>query len=194
MKPEGIFTKLNMPFVCLRRINMNQTRKLVLTALLIALGVTLPQAFHAIPNAGSIFLPMHIPVLLSGFAVGPVFGLVCGIATPLLSHLIFHMPPAPVLPGMLVELAVYGLVSGLLNKTLKIKNDIVKTYAVLVGAMLCGRFAYGLLNGFVFMAGKYSFDNWLVAAFVTALPGIAIQLVLIPVLVTALRRGGLLKD
>ena len=94
-------------------------RQMVLTALFVAIGVVLPQAFHAVPNAGSVFLPMHIPGLIAGYFVGPVYGLACGILTPLLSHLIFGMPPAPVLPGMLCELAVYGLMTGLLNRVLK---------------------------------------------------------------------------
>ncbi|MBQ1287538.1 MAG: ECF transporter S component [Erysipelotrichaceae bacterium] len=167
---------------------MNNTKKLVLTALSAAIGVVLPQAFHMIPNAGSVILPMHIPVLIAGFLVGPVYGLACGILTPLLSHLIFSMPPAPVLPGMLCELAVYGLMSGLLNKAVKMENQLAKVYVVLIGAMLCGRITYGILNALIFRAGSYSMQAWLSAAFVTAIPGIIIQLLLIPILVIRLRR------
>ena len=171
---------------------MNKTKQIVLTAMFIALGVALPQAFHSIPNAGSIFLPMHIPVLIAGYAVGPVFGLICGILTPLLSHLIFQMPPAPVLPGMLCELAMYGLMTGLLNKVLKIENRLVKNYVVLIGAMLCGRLFYGILNALVFRAGSYSLQAWMSAAFVTAIPGIIIQLILIPILVDRLQKANLI--
>ena len=167
---------------------MNNTKKLVLTALSAAIGVVLPQAFHMIPNAGSVILPMHIPVLIAGFLVGPVYGLACGIITPLLYHLIFSMPPAPVLPGMLCELAVYGLMSGLLNKAVKMENQLAKVYVVLIGAMLCGRITYGILNALIFRAGSYSMQAWLSAAFVTAIPGIIIQLLLIPILVIRLRR------
>lgn len=171
---------------------MNKTKELVLTALFVALGVVLPQAFHAIPNAGSIFLPMHIPVLISGFATGPVFGLVCGVLTPVLSHLIFGMPPAPILPGMICELAVYGLMTGVLNKVIKTDNSLLKNYLVLIGAMLCGRVTYGILNTLVFRAGQYSMQAWISAAFVTAIPGIIIQLVLIPILVTRLQKANLI--
>lgn len=171
---------------------MNKTKQLVLTALFVALGVVLPQAFHAIPNAGSIFLPMHIPVLIAGFATGPVYGLICGILTPVLSHLIFSMPPAPVLPGMLCELAMYGLMTGLLNKLVKIENNLVKNYVVLIGAMLCGRITYGILNALIFKAGSYSMQAWISAALVTAIPGIIIQLVLIPILVDRLQKANLI--
>lgn len=166
-----------------------KTRQLVLTALFIALGVVLPQAFHMIPNAGSILLPMHIPVLMSGYLVGPFFGLICGVATPLLSHLIFGMPPAPVLPGMLCELAVYGLMTGLLNRAIKMENALVKAYVVLILSMFCGRITYGILNSLIFRAGEYSMAAWTSAAFITAVPGIIIQLVLIPILVTRLQKA-----
>ncbi len=170
---------------------MNNTRKLILTAMFIAIGVVLPQAFHMIPNAGSIILPMHIPVLIAGFAVGPLYGALCGFFTPLLSHLIFSMPPAPVLPSMLCELTVYGLMTGLLNKVIKMENGIAKNYVVLIGAMLCGRLTYGVLNALIFRAGSYSLAAWTSAAFVTALPGIIIQLLLIPILVDRLEKAHL---
>ncbi len=169
-----------------------KTRQLVLTALFIAIGIVLPQAFHMIPNAGGIFLPMHIPILISGFAVGPLFGLLCGILTPVLSHFIFSMPPTPVLPGMLCELAVYGLMTGIFNRIIKIKNDYAKAYVVLILAMLCGRVTYGILNALIFKAGSYSMNVWISAAFVTAIPGIIIQLILIPVLVVRLKKAHLI--
>lgn len=169
-----------------------KTKQLVLTALFIAIGVVLPQAFHMIPNAGSIFLPMHIPVLISGYAVGPFLGMLCGILTPVLSHFIFGMPPTPVLPGMICELAVYGLMTGVFNRIIKIKNDYVKALVVLVLSMLCGRVTYGILNYLVFKAGSYSMNVWISAAFVTAIPGIIIQLVLIPILVVRLKKAHLI--
>ena len=172
---------------------MKKTRDLVLTAMFIALGVALPQAFHAVPNAGSVFLPMHIPVLVAGFAVGPVFGLACGILTPLLSHLLFHMPPAAVLPSMLCELAMYGLAAGFLSKMIKAKKKVVKVFAVLILAMLAGRITYGILNALIFKAGSYSLQAWLSAAFITALPGIIIQLIVIPIVLLGLDKAKLIK-
>ncbi|MBQ6334807.1 MAG: ECF transporter S component [Erysipelotrichaceae bacterium] len=170
---------------------MNRTKQLVLTALFIAIGTVLPQAFHMIPNAGSVVLPMHIPVLVAGFAVGPLFGCLCGILTPILSHFIFGMPPTPVLPGMICELAMYGFMTGLLSRLIKMENKLVKNYVVLILAMLAGRVTYGILNSLIFRAGNYSLQTWIAAAFITAIPGIIIQLVLIPILVTRLQKARL---
>ncbi|MDO4565791.1 MAG: ECF transporter S component [Oscillospiraceae bacterium] len=172
---------------------MSRNKRLVLTGLCVAIGVALPIAFHSIPNAGGIFLPMHLPVLLCGLICGPVYGLICGILAPLLSSLLTGMPPAAMLPSMLCELAVYGLVSGLLMKTVKTGNSLANIYISLIGAMLAGRLTYGVLNALIFRAGAYSMQLWLSAAFVTSLPGIAGQLILIPLLLTALKKAKLIE-
>ena len=120
------------------------TKQLVLAALCVALGVVLPVAFHSIPNAGSVLLPMHIPVLLCGLVCGPVYGLLSGILTPLLSSMITGMPPMAYLPGMLCELAAYGLVSGVLWH--KAKHTVPMMYASLVTAMVAGRLVWGAVR------------------------------------------------
>ena len=92
---------------------LSTVKKTVGSAALIAIGILLPLCFHGIPNAGSIFSPMHIPVLIAGFLFGPLFGLGVGLLTPLLNSLITGMPPLyPVLPPMMVECALYGAVFG----------------------------------------------------------------------------------
>ncbi|MDD4849545.1 MAG: ECF transporter S component [Gemmiger sp.] len=170
-----------------------KTKNLVFTAVCAALCVVLPIAFHTIPNAGSVMLPMHIPVLLCGLACGPVYGLACGLVGPVLSSLLTGMPGAAYLPAMLCELAVYGLVSGLLLRVIKTGKPVLNLYISLLGAMLAGRVAYGVLNAVIFRAGQYSLPIWLTSAFVTSLPGIAIQLVILPALILALRRAKLLN-
>lgn len=74
-------------------MKQSATRKLVMAAMCAALGVVLPQAFHMVPNAGSVLLPMHIPVLLCGLACGWPYGLACGILAPLLSSLAHRYGP-----------------------------------------------------------------------------------------------------
>ena len=170
-----------------------KTKKLVLSALFVALGVLLPMVFHFVPNAGAILLPMHIPVLLCGLVCGWPYGLACGILAPLLSSLLTSMPPAAVLPGMLCELAVYGAASGLIFRFVRTKKMFANIYLALTGAMLAGRVVSGALNGLIFRAGQYSLQAWVAASFVTALPGIIIQLALIPVLVFALQKARLVE-
>ena len=172
-------------------VKMTAVKLIVLTAMCIALCVVLPLAFHMIPNAGSILLPMHIPVLLCGLICGAPFGLVCGVLGPLLSSLFTGMPPITYLPGMVVELAVYGLAAGLLMKLVHTKKLVTDVYISLIGAMLAGRIAGGLVSALIFMAGKYSFAAWAGGYFITCWPGLIIQLALIPPVVLALERANL---
>ena len=158
-------------------------KRLTIASMCLALGIIMPQAFHLIPNAGNIFLPMHIPVLISGFLCGPFYGLLVGLLTPIISHVVFQMPPVIMLGQMIVELGVYGLLTGILNKVINIKSIILKNYVVLIISMLIGRIVYGVMNALVFRANDYSFKIWLTMAFVTSLPGIIIQLLLVPIVV-----------
>ena len=172
---------------------MFNVKKMVITALFIAIGIVLPIAFHTIPNAGRIFLPMHIPILLCGILIGLPYGLICGIITPILSSIFTGMPPAAILPAMTLELAVYGTVSSLLMHYVPVKNMYAKIYTSLIGAMLIGRVFFGIVNALIFAAGDYSVQIWLTGAFITALPGIIIQIVIIPVIVIALQKSKLVE-
>lgn len=181
-----------MTIIFCKELLMKNTKNLVITAVFIALGVVLPLLFHSIPKSGSILLPMHIPVLLCGLVCGWPYGLACGILTPLLSSQLTGMPPAEYLLPMLVELAIYGFIAGILLKLIRTKNTFLDLYISLIGAMLCGRIAYGLLNALILNFGKYSFAAWTASAFVTSLPGILIQLAIIPIIVFALERAKLI--
>ena len=175
-------------------MKMKHTKNLVLTGLCCALGVVLPILLHSIPKAGSILLPMHIPVLLCGLICGPLYGLGCGILTPILSSLITGMPPAAYLPSMVCELAVYGLLAGLFIRLIHTKQRSLNLYVSLIGAMIGGRIVYGLLNSLIFQAGEYSLQLWLAGAFINAAPGIVIQLVILPVVVLTLYKARIIAD
>jgi len=172
---------------------MRNIKKMTATALFVSFGIVLPLAFHSIPNAGVVFLPMHIPVLICGILCGFPYGLVCGLVTPLLSALLTGMPPMIMLPSMLSELATYGLITSLLMRYVRINNPYIKLYCALTGAMLSGRLVYGILNAAIFRAGSYSLEMWMSAALFTAIPGIAMQIVFVPAAVIALQKANLLE-
>jgi len=173
---------------------MSTVKKSIITAVCIALCVVLPQAFHAIPNAGSIYLPMHIPVLLCGLICGWQYGLLCGLAGPLLSSLITGMPPTAYLPPMMIECAIYGCVSGLMMLIVHTKSTYADLYISLIVAMLCGRVIAGVCRALIFAPGEYSIAAWVGSYFVTALPGIVIQIVLLPSIVFALMKARLIPE
>ena len=172
-------------------MNKSYVKNVVLTAVCAALCVVVPMAFHVIPNAGMIFLPMHIPVLLCGMLCGWPYGLTCGLLGPLLSSIITSMPPAATLPAMMVECAVYGAVAGVLMKHVRTGKLYADLYIALVPAMLAGRVISGVAKALIFAPGT-TLAAWATVSFVTALPGILIQLILIPALIFALERAKLI--
>ena len=157
------------------------------TALFLALGVLLPIVFHYVyPMGGRVLLPMHLPPLLAGFLVGPAAGLVVGLLAPGLSYLLTGMPPSYAVPLMTLELPMYGLIAGLAYVRLR-----MNIYVALVLAMIFGRlmFALGLLVLGMFMALPYTSAEFFTTGIISAgLPGIVLQLVLIPILVAAVKR------
>ena len=172
-------------------MKLSNVKRLTITALSVALCVVLPMAFHVIPNAGSVMLPMHIPVLLCGLICGWQYGLLCGVVGPLVSSLVTGMPPAAVLPGMMVECGMYGCVGGLLMERIRTGSLYADLYICLPVAMLAGRVISGVVKALILTPGL-GFAAWATASFVTALPGILVQLILLPNLIVALTRAGLI--
>ncbi len=169
------------------RKKLNRTQWITYTGLFLALGLVLPIGFHAFGVGGRVFLPMHIPVLLAGFLVGPVSGLLVGILAPALSHLVSGMPPSYAVPLMSLELPIYGLVAGLAYFRLK-----MNIYVALIISMIIGRlmFGLGLLVLGLFMELPYTAAFFFSAGgpLVSGLPGVAVQLFLVPLVVSAIKR------
>jgi LytS/YehU family sensor histidine kinase len=164
------------------------TKHYIYGGFFLALAVVLPQAFHSMAGAGAIFLPMHIPVFLAGMLVCPMIGLYVGIIAPIISHLMTGMPPIspPILPLMVIELGAYGFVSGFVHK-LKKKN----AYVSLIVSMVIGRVALGLaaFSMMKFFGVSINPVAYVQGAIATGIPGIIMQLVLVPVLVILVEKG-----
>jgi thiamine transporter ThiT len=172
-------------------MKLSPVKKLVFTAACVALCVVLPLAFHTIPNAGTVFLPMHIPVLLCGLVCGWPYGLVTGLMGPMLSSIITGMPPAAMLPSMMVECGVYGLVTGLMMKYIRTGKLLPDLYISMLTAMALGRVVSGLAKALIFTPGTAPFA-WVTTSLVAGIPGIVIQLVLMPLVIFALTRARLI--
>ncbi len=172
-----------------------KTKDMVQAALLIALGLILPQIFHIIagPKAGGMLLPMHIPVIIGGFLLGPIYGLFIGFIIPILSYLLTGMPPIspmPILFFMLFELVAYGFFSGILFKKLSLN-----IFVSLIITMIIGRIFYAgsLLLGAAFFGIKMPIIHTVLAGTLSGVPGIIIQIIVIPALIFALQRSGFIN-
>lgn len=169
---------------------MKHTKKLTLSALFLALGLVMPFLTMQIPEIGSMLLPMHIPVILCGFVCGPSWGAVVGFITPLLRSVTFGMPPMmPTAVGMAFELATYAVAAGVLYHLLK--KTKIGTYVSLIGAMIAGRIVWGLASMVIYqaMGSAFTWQMFAAGAFLTAIPGIILQLVIIPPIVIVLKHN-----
>ncbi|MCR5177005.1 MAG: ECF transporter S component [Anaerovibrio sp.] len=162
-----------------------RTKKIVFAGLFIAVGVLLPIAFHMLGASGRLFLPMHIPVLMGGLLLGPVYGLAVGVAVPVISSLVTGMPPVfPILPMMTAELATYGFLSGFLYKKCRLR-----LFVSMLGAMVAGRITCILMLALFAEWLQIKADPvlYVLAGIWGGAVGIVMQLVLIPILVGRLK-------
>ena len=162
-------------------------KQLSLASMFLAIGLVLPFFTGQIPQVGSMMLPMHIPVLLCGLICGWKYGLMVGFVLPVLRSFLFGMPVFfPMAVCMSVELACYGFLSGFLYQRLSQKRWSI--YLSLISAMIVGRSLWGIARWFCVRMDTSAFglSAFWSGAFVTAIPGIILQIVLIPLIVMLL--------
>ena len=160
---------------------------MILAAVFLAAGMILPFFTAQIKEVGDSLLPMHIPVLLCGFVCGANWGLIVGLILPFLRSAVFSMPPIyPNAVWMSLELATYGFTVGFLYDRSK------KIYASLITAMIVGRIVWGVAKTvFLGLGGQmFTFHAFIVGGLLDAIPGIALQLILIPLIMRAICKNG----
>lgn len=164
---------------------------MVMAAVCLALCYVLPFLTGQIQGIGKMLCPMHLPVFICGFACGRWWGLAVGLVAPLLRSVTLGMPPMfPDAVSMAAELAVYGFMAAVMYDVLPKK--LPYTYISLVSAMLCGRTVWGAMRYIVsgISGTEFTFQMFLAGAFTRAVPGIIVQLLLVPATVEVLRRTG----
>ena len=168
-------------------------RRLVLSAMFLSIGLVLPFFTGQIPQIGNMLLPMHIPVLLCGLICGWQYGALIGAILPLLRFALFSMPPLyPTALAMAVELCIYGLAIGFIYSMFK-KQGIISVYISLVVAMILGRVVWGgsMTVLMAMMDNAFTAKAFLAGAVLNAIPGIILQLLLIPAIMSSLHATGL---
>lgn len=161
-----------------------------------AAAVALPQVLHVFGAAtglgtlpGEIFLPMHLPVIVCGFLAGPLAGLAAGAVSPAISSALTGMPLPAMMPFMMIELAAYGFFAGLLRK----EHDSVPVIAAKVlMVQIAGRAvrAAAILIAFYGLGMKMIAPPVIWNSVAAGIPGILIQLILVPVIVKAVDAVG----
>ncbi len=169
--------------------SVNTTLKLVFSALFLALSIILPTVISmGSPQLGQTFLPMHIPIMLCGIICGTPYGIVIGLISPLLKSVITGLPVITTAISMAFELATYGGMCGMLYKAFPKKIGYI--YPNLLISMIVGRIVNGAVQYLIMTASDNDFllKSFITLTTINALPGIVIQLALIPLIVLALRK------
>lgn len=174
---------------------MTKTKKICICAICIALCYVLPLTFHSLV-LGSALSPLHIPVLLCGLLCGWPYGLICGIAGPILSSLLSGMPPVVMLIPMIPELCTYGAVCGLLMEHIRTGHFYADLYLSMFPAMLLGRVVGGAVQAVYYLttAETYSVALWASSYLVGTLPGAILHLIVLPTLVLVLIKARLIPE
>lgn len=168
------------------------SRRLVSSALCLAIAMILPLITGQIPEIGQALSPMHIPVLLCGYVCGPLWGMTVGFVAPFLRYAVFGMPPMPMGIAMAFELSVYGLMTGILYGLLPKKTWCI--YISLILSMVAGRIIWGVARFIMagLTGGEFPFSAFIAGALTTAIPGIILHIILVPLLVMALKKAKLI--
>lgn len=171
----------------------NHILNLTLSAMFLAIGLLFPLLTGQIKQIGNMLLPMHIPVILCGLICGWQYGLGVGFILPLLRCAIFGMPVLfPNAVSMAFELAAYGMVVGFLYSHSRWKC-IFALYRSMIISMLAGRVVWGIVQSILLGENGFTMKMFIAGAFLNAIPGIILQLILIPAIMVALNRTGLVK-
>ena len=163
---------------------------LTLTAMFLAIGLVLPFLTGQIQQIGNMLLPMHIPVFLCALICGWRYGLPMAFVLPIMRSFLFGMPPLyPTAISMAFALATYALVAGLLYE--KSRWQCTRAlYRSMLAAMVAGRIVWGIAQMILLgiKGTAFTFEAFLAGAFLNAIPGILLQLMLVPAVMVALNK------
>lgn len=167
-----------------------KAKHIVGTILLSGIGIALPRVFHILAgsNAGATFLPMHIAVLIAALTFGALSASVVAGSSIIFSYLLTGMPSLARLPYMLIELVIYAVLLSILNKKFN-------SYVSLIATIILGRIFYtGVLFVAINILGLSTYGISVIQSIMVGLPGIAIQLICVPFIAKAIKKGICLDD
>lgn len=173
----------------MKKVNL---KKITQSAMFLVLGIVLPFFTSQIKEIGDTLLPMHIPVMLCGLICGRQYGLTVGFILPLLRGVTFSMPPVyPNAVWMAFELSAYGYVIGLMYQKGN-NRKLGYLYLCLITSMISGRVVWAVVKAILLgLGGKtFTFGAFITGGVIDAIPGIILQLILIPSIMTILNHLG----
>ncbi len=96
--------------------NLSNTKTYLFAAAFIVGNLLLPQLAHLVPQGGLVFLPIYFFTLIAAYKYGIHVGLLTAVLSPLANHLLFGMPPAAVLPAILIKSVILAIAAAIAAK------------------------------------------------------------------------------
>ena len=162
---------------------------MVVSAMMAAFGIILPIAFH-IMGVGNKFLPMLLPILLNGFLSRLPWAMATGALVPPASGFLTGMPPF--YPPIAFVMSLEGaLMAGTAAAIYRLNRK--RIWPALITAVAVDRVVSATLMWFI--SGKFGLPPAVVSfgSLIHGLPGVALQLAVIPLVLKALTtRNGIL--
>ena len=152
--------------VKLYSLSYNQLKTYVFAGLFVIGNIVLPQLCHLVPNGGLILLPIYFFTLIAAYKYGLTVGLLTAVLSPLMNHLLFGMPPAPVLLPILIKSSVLAIAAAV------IANRLGKVSLLgLLGAVLAYQFVGTMIEWAIVKDFVLAIQD-----FRMGIPGILIQI------------------
>lgn len=137
--------------VNLYSLSLRESRSLLFAALFIIGNIVLPQVCHLMPHGGLIFLPIYFFTLIGAYKYGWQVGLATALLSPLINSALFGMPPAAMLPAIMIKSVLLALAAAYAARrfkavTLPLLLAVVLFYQVvgcLIEAAMHGSLAHG---------------------------------------------------
>lgn len=133
-----------------RPLNLSviNVRTYLFATLFIAGNIVLPQLCHLIPEGGKIFLPIYFFTLIAAYKFGLKVGLLTAVLSPLCNHLLFGMPPAGMLPVLLVKSSLLAVCAAWVAKQSKAVSLLHVAVVVLTYQLFGGVAEWALTSHF----------------------------------------------
>ena len=149
-----------------RSLSFGNYRTYSFAVIFVTGNLLLPQLTHLVPNGGRTLLPIYFFTLIAGYKFGPSVGLLTAVLSPLINNLLFGMPPAIVLPAILIKSCLLAFSAAIIASYYK-KISLLHVLLVVLAYQLIGSAAEWIITGSFKSASQ---------DFTIGIPGMLIQI------------------
>jgi hypothetical protein len=146
--------------------NYRQAKTYLIVFVFVCANLALPQLFHLMPDGGRIWLPIYFFTLVAAYKYGWQAGLLTAILSPVANTLLFGMPMASMLPGVLVKSVLLSFAASMAANRFKSVSLLI-LLGVVLSYQVAGSLVEWAISGSFFAATQ---------DFRLAIPGMALQI------------------